>query len=353
MAQSDTRTGRLVNRKSYYREMDKMYREERKLVKTYYVNKAQELEEILRALQAKRQGTALPWKVVAEAMKDGLDSAERERQDLRHKLLMSLSKIQHVYFRHSIDDNVSTWRDTTLTVNPDARRLGMEWISKKMFHNVDRIFHQYGFPPRESSDPFTTIDMNLYEDRRYEVVMAVQSTLEMPPTDAFVSLCCDRILTFMLIFFASEISKNTIKEAHDGKYFLHQMLTSMGNFDVFMNVMTTAFREKDRYLVVAQNIQEDETVKSSGPRTHRTFWMDMNRLANGSWNCRVLQVLSTEGSCSWEDKAKHWGFSLADAPNASHQALFKRRLIQKCQIMAAHISTFLRRLQRQADAKQV
>ncbi|ETV63586.1 hypothetical protein H257_19486, partial [Aphanomyces astaci] len=85
----------------------------------------------------------LLWHEVARSLADLRMLSESQNQALKAQL------VEHEALP-SLDHNRTSWRHASLLNDPATRKLGKEWITEHMFHNTDAIFHQYGFPPRES-----------------------------------------------------------------------------------------------------------------------------------------------------------------------------------------------------------
>ncbi|ETV64484.1 hypothetical protein H257_18638, partial [Aphanomyces astaci] len=99
----------------------------------------------------------LLWHEVARSLADLRMLSESQNQALKAQLVEHEALVREMYhwtatyhIKPSLDHNRTSWRHASLLNDPATRKLGKEWITEHMFHNTDAIFHQYGFPPRES-----------------------------------------------------------------------------------------------------------------------------------------------------------------------------------------------------------
>ncbi|RQM12664.1 hypothetical protein B5M09_012987 [Aphanomyces astaci] len=116
----------------------------------------------------------LAWHEVARSLADLRMLSESQNQALKAQLVEHEALVREMYhwtdtyhIKPSLDHNRTLWRHASLLNDPATRKLGKEWITEHMFHNTDAIFHQYGFPPRDSFE-YLLHDFNFtFDDNGY------------------------------------------------------------------------------------------------------------------------------------------------------------------------------------------
>jgi hypothetical protein len=142
----------------------------------------------------------LSWEDIALTMREEHDLARLENsrldQQVRHVRTLLYDMKQWVHATLSVCTNIiaihrrcltkiqvspshakSSWRNFTLLKHPESRKLGMEWITQQLYHNLDDVQQRYGFPSMFST--VTEDDLNVAFDengcyqfiRRHELFM--------------------------------------------------------------------------------------------------------------------------------------------------------------------------------------
>ncbi|ETV68400.1 hypothetical protein H257_15711, partial [Aphanomyces astaci] len=132
-----------------------------------YLRSLQEMLEAELQYLAARHSTStsstleLSWKEVAHAFKDERHQAVVEQAEVKAVVLgyQSLARdMQHwVTAQMSVPDalnvRIPAWRLVHLPSNPRSRALGKEWITQRMYHNLEQVFKDHHMPPAHASNP--------------------------------------------------------------------------------------------------------------------------------------------------------------------------------------------------------
>ncbi|KAF0718084.1 Aste57867_1909 [Aphanomyces stellatus] len=335
-----------LRRQIYMRNMRQLYRNEEKEERIYLLNKVDELERILVPIVQRRRSmwTLMPWKDIAEELCEEQQVAAAQLTSLQTQVCeyeALVRQMQHwvatnTVLKCSLDGRVSTWRDSSLLANPQSRQLGKAWITQHLYHNVERMFLDHGFPPTDTADDFHLFDMH-FAPGGVQFVLGGQFDLDIPP-DALASIYCQETCSVLMANFQHPIPRNTIKE-EDGTTRLHQMVTANGEF---VNVLTTCFQETGRFVAVVQDIMDDETIPLDDRfrvRRYRTYWAEMVCLPSGQWKRRFLYLFSQRcgpsGPTPLKEEALIWGCNLQDVAPDLHEARFRHEFMKMCARLCA------------------
>ncbi|ETV63531.1 hypothetical protein H257_19543, partial [Aphanomyces astaci] len=141
-----------LRRRAYMRNMMKIYRDEFKLEMAYLCEREKQLEENLRGILHERRQASM-GSVTAPS--------GQQKTTEYHRILRDMEAwvAHHQSIPSSLNACVSTWRDMTLLEHPPSRDLGKAWITRQMYHNSNRMFHQYQFPSTTSSHDLYDVEV--------------------------------------------------------------------------------------------------------------------------------------------------------------------------------------------------
>ncbi|CAK4085451.1 unnamed protein product [Aphanomyces euteiches] len=218
-----------------------------------------------------------------------------------------------------LDAEITTWRHVTLLSDPEARRLGKEWITK-------RLFQRHGFSGwNDSSTGLRELDVRFLDSGcvyTYRGTEIVPSSLE--ETKAiFRKDCLGSILAI-----PTGSSRGTLRET-DGNTMLH-VATSRG-LEV-VNILSGEFNQADRCTFVFAQIQCDDNLGTMARQRSLVLWFDLLQRRDGTTAKRVVSLQSHcfgpghDDAFDLEAEAQSRGFSIASYP-ASQQEIFFRQIL--------------------------
>ncbi|KAF0719239.1 hypothetical protein As57867_001161, partial [Aphanomyces stellatus] len=290
-----------------------------------------------------RSLAALSWKDIALGLQDDANLSKSQSKALRRQvrdqagLLRDMQRwVEFTIMTQAPNARTSTWRDVTLLANPASRQLGKEWITKQMYHNTDRMFHQHGFG--HPDHVYFTHEI-LFTDAGLEFVLCRQFT-SVRSIDELVRLNRDNLCNVLLVNLLQVPETPTVDAS--GHVTQHQMVSIHGDY---VNLVCGEFWNdtRDRCVLAIQQIHHDELWDATQFR-NRTIWLDIRQRGNGAEGCtaRLLSLASQSHlaggrSLSVDAEARNWGLDLTACPPAQKEALFRR-------FATDFLDTLLRRL---------
>ncbi|RHZ09823.1 hypothetical protein DYB37_009295 [Aphanomyces astaci] len=299
-----------LQKNMYQREKQGKYRQQERALRGQLRNRIAVLEAIL--LRAKRRGSLmLSWEDIALTMREEHDLAQVENrrldQQVRHvrTLLHDMKRWVHATLSVSPSHVKSTWHNFTLLQHPESRKLGMEWITQQLYHNLDSVQQRYGFPSMFST--VTEDDLNVVFDdsgcyqfiRRHELFM--QNSL-----DELRGVMQADIWQFMINYAR-----------------LHS------------NFLSREFVEGNRIVYVGQQMHEDEAAPTIKLQRNRHVWYILQAIAPSVTKIRMLFVVSSSfskwGQTPLDEEARgFWGLDLHGLDEDSMQRKFREHALAVC-----------------------
>ncbi|RHY88078.1 hypothetical protein DYB35_008822 [Aphanomyces astaci] len=299
-----------LQKNMYQREKQGKYRQQERALRVQLRNRIAVLEAIL--LRAKRRGSLmLSWEDIALTMREEHDLAQVENrrldQQVRHvrTLLHDMKRWVHATLSVSPSHVKSTWHNFTLLQHPESRKLGMEWITQQLYHNLDSVQQRYGFPSMFST--VTEDDLNVVFDdsgcyqfiRRHELFM--QNSL-----DELRGVMQADIWQFMINYAR-----------------LHS------------NFLSREFVEGNRIVYVGQQMHEDEAAPTIKLQRNRHVWYILQAIAPSVTKIRMLFVVSSSfskwGQTPLDEEARgFWGLDLHGLDEDSMQRKFREHALAVC-----------------------
>ncbi|OQR87073.1 hypothetical protein ACHHYP_09570 [Achlya hypogyna] len=231
----------------------------------------------------------LPWRDVAAGLADAVDEAQTTRaalqrryavlQDLmRGALLVGASISRHNNVPTSAMD--FAWECMTLATDPTARRLGLDWYTKHMYHNTDMMLERSRFPSdgavsdvivdecgNDCVDVFGRVQVNhnVSFEEAYAILAPRINTLLRGDSMAHTSAFLDQQIT-------SEIDPTLVYRrmavsGDDSRYYVSREFATEG-----------------RVVFLLGNLAHDELQPANQTWRPRRFWYVLERHGTG---CRV------------------------------------------------------------------
>ncbi|KAH9131660.1 hypothetical protein AeRB84_021710 [Aphanomyces euteiches] len=269
--------------------------------------------QLIKISQAKLQGK-LPWREVATALQEERQLSETQNKALRAQVKEHRKHVHDMYkwvlgtlvIQTGPNATTPTWRNVSLHANPASRKVGKQWITKFMYHNADRMFHEYGFPSIASGEILPCeLDFPYKEDAGFTTVYRHQVDGNIPFEYMTTGFSVEWIIqSFMpqpvatILNEADEESMQCAVLSHDGEY---------------VNLLS---------------VHDDETCKATDDnyQRNRLFWIDIHRLPGGRTRNRTLfftsAIFTKDGYVSLDEDARDWGFTVSQYPPEQQEAMF-------------------------------
>ncbi|KAF0719247.1 Aste57867_1170 [Aphanomyces stellatus] len=277
--------------------------------KAFYSSLVQELatlETALRTSNATRKpvDVMLSWRDVAQALEESrVDSATANRRlkDRFHQVQLQVQEL-HAWVTAvpaSLDATGPTWRDVTLLKSPSARELGKEWIVKRMYHHMDRVFHGFVASSSSREPVFDTSFRVVGDDGGYQFMVWFDAEVPLPM----------EILTNLHLHHACEIAgldltlaelragvmvpddhKTTIVEASDSTM-LHQSFRHHATgIEVAQVLVGVVLATDDRHVTVTTSLLDDEIMsRDDATLIHSQYqaWHEFQRVSPTATRLRL------------------------------------------------------------------
>ncbi|KAF0718140.1 Aste57867_1878 [Aphanomyces stellatus] len=205
-------------------------------------------DKIQRATEQKSMNM-LPWETVSDALKEAaVESALRNASLKRHVSYKKklIHELEGWIARCSQptpalpDACKETWRNTSLPLNAESRRLGMKWIVEHMYHQSERMLFQERFFDRGTDVSVTFHDGGIAE----------------------VDVHCDAILPCSVARAAGILWKEMyVRPAQDEVDLCYKQARAVPTPDgthVLMNALFGRFDSPERTVIVSRAIVDDE-----------------------------------------------------------------------------------------------
>ncbi|OQR85390.1 hypothetical protein ACHHYP_11863 [Achlya hypogyna] len=229
----------------------------------------------LEADLAMRQPTALPWRDVAIALREDVAAAHTVRMSLRQELerQQALARAMSLWIEATISVPVAmgvkpAFHAVTLSKDPNARQLGLDWLTKQLFHHAHAVMGRLGLP--------VEVD---YKDFR---VAAAGSSLEFALIQR--RILGETSISLVEAAFTRLYDRNSFQFVSAGRQVLDNALPGMVySRDAHENIVYRAFVSATEYIHVSQSIHDDHIFPSLGPsRRNKTAWIVVHALGDGS-----------------------------------------------------------------------
>ncbi|ETV93924.1 hypothetical protein H310_12267 [Aphanomyces invadans] len=322
-----------LQKNKYQREKQGKYRQQEHALRAHLRRRVAELEAML--LRVKRRGSLmLSWEDIAITMREARDVAvvenHRLHQQIQHVRTLMNDMRRWVQSTRTVSPchANATWRNFTLLRHPESRKVGMEWITQQLYHNLDNVQKQYGFPPMFST--VTEDDLNVVFDddgcyqfiRRHELFM--QHSL-----DELRGVMQADIWQFMINYARLHVCSDTPHVA-----IRHQTLD--GAYEQ-SNFLSREFIDGDRIVYVGQQIHEDEDAPTMKLQRHRHVWYILQRISPTVTKIRMLFIVSSSFSKDGktplcEEARGFWDLDLHGLDEDTMQRKFRQHALAVCDV---------------------
>ncbi|KAF0689669.1 Aste57867_18906 [Aphanomyces stellatus] len=263
----------------------------------------------------------LPWKEIAEALRDVSMDSTTTHATLKRQVHGSAHVLRCLWTwteeRRGISmmTTSSTWRDVTLLMDPFSRHIGFDWITLRMFNNVDCIFDRCAFPSIVSDECINdfVIDTTHPEFMQYVWRRQFTTPLSLDTVSSIFNLhlchkivaCCEENQS-AAVAALRPLDQAALQDVPGAMYSYHRGPTEL------VNILTREFCTPTRRVVVTQNIIDDERLGGRSPRqANRQQWLVLQEAPRGGTIVRYVYINSqdftAEGYVPFEEEAKGWG----------------------------------------------
>ncbi|KDO31538.1 hypothetical protein SPRG_03466 [Saprolegnia parasitica CBS 223.65] len=247
----------------------------------------------------------LTWREVALALAETRKESEEEYKALQLDLRrwQHLSSIMFQWVKQASEAPLQeqrNWRHRSLLSDPNARKMGYDWIMNQMYYNLPRTLAETGLPA--STEAYFSFDVADVDDPTQTVVVVSQ----FPVPGSFED--------------TSDIMESRFDRAH-----ALQVLEVPDNDTRYVrfvykpewqqNTIIRVVREPSRLIFLTQSIQEDDVHGGGGGLTR--YWSSWSIVERVSKTCTLIK--NRYSSAAWETDA---GYVPLEA-NASVQELMR------------------------------
>ncbi|KAF0720818.1 Aste57867_13 [Aphanomyces stellatus] len=308
-APAATKPKRKRVRLEYNRQKQKEYRDRDKAEISELQKTFNRLQAVFHAAAAPTRSTTslLPWRQVALAMLSACRDASSQNarlrvdQEMQQTVLHDLLTTMHIECPPTAP--TFTWRNVTLTVNPDSRRMAFDWITTHLFHNTDIIFQRCQFPSALApSEVLNDCLVDATDPDAMQYILRYQRVVHAPLVRVAASVR------------AMEASGDAIdsqlwptQDANSECHFRYARRP--GVYDLsreFQDVIS------GRHVMVTQNIHDDPTLAPIPIQRNRMSWVVLEPRGEHTTCLRLLSIQShhfdqTGAFLALDDEARRWG----------------------------------------------
>ncbi|KAF0694281.1 Aste57867_14829 [Aphanomyces stellatus] len=315
----DARKESRINRR---RTQKKAHYQHDKRVYHYLKTRAIELENELGRLTQLPRATLMSWKETAAALRDETSLHVHNNRVLKKRLreFHTLARLMQSWVDTAIEVRhppctpqqaiypqtsapTATWSASNLSLNHirlhahlDARRHGLDWLTQIMYHNTDRMLEKYAFPPRS---PHSRLGDVLLDDTGGLLQYVQRYQVEIP-------LPLDQVLPRAVAYFQTGATPEQLEVHYKSKRYLDvevtQSLSRHMSYDVVVDLtsygdagdtrLCRVFGDDQRFVLVTQNIPEDERLPSKSVDSKSMNWVVVERVGPSRTILRCLFVVS-------------------------------------------------------------
>ncbi|OQS03977.1 hypothetical protein THRCLA_03744 [Thraustotheca clavata] len=213
------------------------------------------------------------------------------------------------------------WVDTTLVADREARKHGMDWFSKHLYHNTDRMVQFADFPTDNKLSGLKLVDTN---DGGYNAIGRIQDTYNLPLKQVYEALQ-ERIWSTLRgeTFSAeSECLDQDLTQSIDKDMLYRRSISSADEANYYI---CRVFHSEDRIIFLMGNFSQDALQPKNRQWRSRMFWYILERTSPNTTRLRGILYNApyiVDGKMvTWKDELTAAG--LAD-PNLSDEDNFRR-----------------------------
>ncbi|KAF0697901.1 Aste57867_11433 [Aphanomyces stellatus] len=273
-------------------------------------------------------GTSLSWSVVAGVFRANSSMSLASRRALHtqttaHSVLAQT--MEQFVLRNLSHTSPASWKQpATLMVHPEARKLGKEWLTQRMYNHTDAALRC--FPDDLSADAdFAHFDADVSDGGI--TICRVRQDIWPGSVDDFRTF-----FSHYAHFLLFRDPSNVVVE-HSSNTMLYRR-TEDGSL---VNFLQGTFVEADRVVVVIRQIEADEAIAPASYRQqhHYMTWVEIRPLSPTHVTSRLLTVKSQHffadggGFIPLDEQAALWGVTLVDVPERDKMDALRRRVVRQ------------------------
>ncbi|OQR85977.1 hypothetical protein ACHHYP_11116 [Achlya hypogyna] len=275
-------------KKQYNRERNRRFRLMEKQEASQLTQQIQELQTQLKQINTKKKAAAteedgsrcselLPWKDVATIFKTMKEASTEKQSSLQSKVrkYKEIACIMNTWVSKSMaipdfsDPFKQSWRNSSLMAHESSRRLGFDWITKQLYHNIDAVIQHCGLP--SNLQPCSEVHVfPLENEPSYHLVKARQriehGTLE------------EVTQTLQRLYFQRP---EGLLDQPDANIMYFRMKSPYGatqQNSYYQNILARQFFDENRYVVFTHSITDDEKYPLDRIQRNWTNWTIAERL---------------------------------------------------------------------------
>ncbi|KAH9128518.1 hypothetical protein AeMF1_001331 [Aphanomyces euteiches] len=276
--------------------------------------------------------TMLPWKDIAITLgRETAESVDMNRmlrgelyqvESLAHALSRWVEKMTNNPVLHSPNDHPFTLQYTSLPETESVRRHGFDWITKHLFHNIDRAMRQVHFPSNLSE--YLNIDAAFTPDTH--VITTVNQRVE--PVSLDVAAGC---LKHQVFNYPGSVE--VLDTLDEGMQYL-RFKASAADHTFYENTLFREFRQRNRYVIIVHIISEDDKHPQQGARRNWTQWIVADVVDENHTlirECLAWYGLRTPNKYLPVEESTSFGPKLISYPDEETKLSIYRRLLESVQ----------------------
>ncbi|EQC33177.1 hypothetical protein SDRG_09162 [Saprolegnia diclina VS20] len=350
-----------LRRRLYQRQKQRQYRSRESSEVASLRALVAELEVQVDALTTELRANApteLPWVDVASALRDeavltthknkALKSQLEEYQDL--VVVMTTWVTKHVPIQKSIEASAYSWRNATLFANKESRKLGLDWITKHLYHNTERMLSLCGFQSLGGTDRFDDFAIDMSDPEYFEYTWRHQAKHN-APFETTVAAFRAFVTHFVNGGVWSTGTGTPLDPDIVDQVAAHISYTRIASSPrESINFVSREFATSNQCIFVCQNIPFDETQPLNDEQCNRRLWIVLDRISEHATHIRVVYINShgfdQHGHFDMAREAAYWGCDLSSMPaepNAWFEA-FQARVHKVGQSFIAHNTSQMDRI---------
>ncbi|KAF0689012.1 Aste57867_19488 [Aphanomyces stellatus] len=313
---------RRLKKNTYQRQKQATYRKLDKMEMAFQRERVVVLEEMLEQARQKMRGrvsaarcssvsTVLSWQDIALALQESeggmvTQNDRLKKQVQRARTLADELKLW-VFNRIPSYPATSMWKNVGLMTSLESRQVGMDWITKQLFFNMDVMFQKYEFPPPESAEAID--DYLYYYDGDGLVAVQRNQYIVKTPLETFhARITDDKFMGDENLNAHRPLNPEILHRVYDDARGLRK------------NFVSRVHVQPHQIAFVGQNINDDELFPTDKMQQHRVIMSCYERVGPHQTKIRSMQIMSSlfdkSGTyISVDQEAAVWGYDLGDCPD--------------------------------------
>ncbi|CAK4613981.1 hypothetical protein LEN26_006314 [Aphanomyces euteiches] len=300
----------------------------------------------------KSRSLQLPWKDIAQVM-EGMRHASTSDRRLLVSQLQANRRLAPFLLQwaaqHHLQAPVVTSRSTpfqlshaNIVANPTARTQTLDWLSQSVYHNMDRLYQRYHYPPNVTGRHFDGFydfsDPDFLRVVRHQIDLPVPLEVAFPmfkegyiDRQSFRSPSPKVMNEIRQYFQVQTLDEEARRVVSPHMWYINRKSLVSGYED---KLLFRVFFEENRVVVAGQTVYEDELIpKGKSTETKLVIMLVLERLENGHTRMRCLSLtppkLKRDGYYSLEEEALEEGLDLSNCPEELKESKFEQHMAVK------------------------